>query len=230
MQPYFFPYLGYFAIMKYVDWWIVLDEVQFIRHGWIERNRILKPVEGWQYISVPLEKHSRDVLIKKIKIRQNEDWDNRILRQLEHYKKNAPYYPDTIEFLRDVLSYDTDSIAQLNVFLLKKTCSLLGINVKVSLFSEMDLEIEQPEKSGDWALNISRALNATEYVNPPGGASLFDRELFQDSSIGLKFLELELIKYNQGRRLFEPGLSIVDVLMFNKPEEVFLMLDNYRFT
>ena len=68
MQPYFFPYIGYMSLIKNTDLFILFDDVQFIRHGWIERNRILKPSGGWQYIAVPLEKHHRDTLIKEIRI------------------------------------------------------------------------------------------------------------------------------------------------------------------
>ncbi len=90
MQPYFLPYLGYFALIKHTDKFIVFDTPQYIRHGWIERNRILKPSEGWQYINVPLEKRPRDIAIKDLRIRQNDDWRRKILAQLEHYKKRLP--------------------------------------------------------------------------------------------------------------------------------------------
>lgn len=88
MQPYFFPYLGYFSLIKHTDRFILFDTVQFIRHGWIERNRILKPNEGWQYIQVPLIKDKgRDTVIKDVKIRNTENWQQKIIAQLQHYKK-----------------------------------------------------------------------------------------------------------------------------------------------
>ena len=92
MQPYFFPYIGYFSLIKHTDDFILLDTVQFIRHGWIERNRILKPSDGWQYIMVPLKKHSRETLIKNIEINNEQQWKEKILAQLQHYKKQAPYF------------------------------------------------------------------------------------------------------------------------------------------
>ena len=91
MQPYFFPYIGYISLIKNVDKFILLDDVQFIRHGWIERNRILKPTGGWQYISVPLEKHGQKIAIKDIKINNSQQWKSKIISQLTYYKK-APYY------------------------------------------------------------------------------------------------------------------------------------------
>ena len=72
MQPYFAPYLGYISLIKHTDEFILFDTVQFIRHGWIERNRILKPGGGWQYIAIPLVKHSQKTLICDICVRTND--------------------------------------------------------------------------------------------------------------------------------------------------------------
>ena len=87
MQPYFFPYLGYISLIKHTDEFLLFDPVQFIRHGWIERNRILKPGAGWQYISVPLKKHEQTALIQDVQIDNSQNWREKILAQLGHYKK-----------------------------------------------------------------------------------------------------------------------------------------------
>ena len=228
MQPYFFPYLGYYALIKNIDKWIVLDEVQFIRHGWIERNRILKPIMGWQYISVPLEKHSRETLIKHIKIRNSEDWKDRILRQLEQYKKIAPYYSEVVEFLKKIFESNFQSITKLNAHLLSETCKHIGLNFNYQIFSEMKLDIDEINAPGDWALNISKAMNASEYLNPSGGIEIFNPEAYKTANIKLTFLKISLVKYKQGERPFEPGLSIIDVMMFNSKGEITEMLNQYE--
>jgi len=225
MQPYFFPYLGYYSLIKHTDEWIFLDVVQFIRHGWIERNRILKPVEGWQYIGVPLQKHSRNTLIKDIHISGAEDWKNKIVRQLEHYKK-APYYEKAIGVIKQAINIETDSITRLNAHILKITCTYLDIFFSDKIFSEMNLEIKPVEQPGDWALHISEACSATEYINPFGGIDLFDRNAFKESGIQLCFLKNNLKTYSQRRPFFEPGLSIVDVMMFNSKTEIQAMIDD----
>ena len=227
MQPYFFPYLGYFSLIQSTDRWIVFDEVQFIRHGWIERNRILKPGAGWQYISVPLERHSRETLIKEIRIRNSENWESKIIRQLEHYEKTAPYYSRVIDFLNKVFELNFESITKLNVHLLSETCKYIGINFNYQIYSEMGLHIEQVNGPGDWALNISKATNATEYFNPLGGIGIFNQEAFKAENIKLKFLKMNLKDYMQGNRYFEPGLSIIDVMMFNSKDEIGKMLNHY---
>src|SRR5258708_7273700 len=179
MQPYFLPHLGYFSLIRHTDEWVVFDTPQFIRHGWIERNRILKPREGWQYIRVPLEKHSRDAAINQVKIRTNEPWRQLILAQIEHYKKIAPYYGDVSTFLQDALGYETDKIAAMNVHLLKTVCCYLGISFRPRAFSECDLKLPDVKGPDEWALYISLALGAEEYVNPPGGESFFDRRKYE---------------------------------------------------
>ena len=153
MQPYFFPYLGYFSLIKHTDRFILLDDVQFINHGWIERNRILKPQEGWQYISVPLMKHSRDTKIKDITIRDESDWKCKIFAQLEHYKKKANYYNETISILKDALCIDTNSITKLNHHILKVICNYIGVEANIEIFSEMNLLIDPVNSPDEWALD-----------------------------------------------------------------------------
>lgn len=229
MQPYFFPYLGYFSLIKYTDKFVLFDTVQFIRHGWIERNRILKPADGWQYIRVPLEKHSRETLIKDIRIDNGTGWEQQIFRQLEHYKKKAPYYMQVLDILNQCLSEKECSIVKLNYRCLNVICSYLDIKFDVEILSEMGLLIGEINHPGDWALTISKEINATEYVNPPGGLDIFDKEKFSTYSIGLKFLKARLHEYNQRRSVFENGLSIIDVMMFNSRSEIKAMIDEYEF-
>lgn len=229
MQPYFFPYVGYFSLIKHTDKFILFDPVQFIRHGWIERNRTLKQNEGWQYIQAPLVKYSQDTLIKEILINNSTDWKGKILAQLQHYKKRSPYYFATIKVLNDIFSEDFDDIVSFNYVSLKKICEYIGIDTPIEIFSKMDLEIEPVNAPDEWALNICKAIgNVNEYWNPIGGTSFFDREKYAKNNLTLKFQQMKLEEYNQNRDTFEPGLSIIDVMMFNSPEEINSMLDNYE--
>jgi hypothetical protein len=227
MQPYFFPYLGYFGLIKHSDRFILFDTVQFIRHGWIERNRILKPGEGWQYIKVPLFKQPRETAIGKMKIRVNDSWQDRILRQLEHYKKGAPYYKEVVDFLRKSFSFKTDRITDLDAHLLAETCQYIGIPFSGEVFSEMDLAIEEINTPDEWSLSICKSLAADTYVNAPGGAQFFARDKFTRAGIRLEFLKINLRVYDQRRESFEEGLSILDVMLFNAPQDIRSMLDDF---
>ena len=227
MQPYFFPYIGYFSLIKHTDEWIVFDTPQFIRHGWIERNRILKPSEGWQYIKVPLEKHPREATIRDIRIRTNEPWRNLIFAQLEHYKKSAPYYAPVISFLREAFEHQTDSIVSMDVRLLEAACRYIGIPFRAHVFSKMGLRLPEVTAPDEWSLNISLEVGAVEYINPPGGEGFFDRAKFERAGVHLTFLRANSRAYDQRRTVFEPGLSIIDVMMFNTRDQITEMLDDY---
>ncbi|MDD2284075.1 MAG: WbqC family protein [Paludibacter sp.] len=228
MQPYFFPYLGYFSLIKHTDRFILLDEVQFMRHGWIERNRILKPMESWQYIKVPLKKHSRKFLIKDILIRNEEDWKQKIKGQLQHYKKLAPYFSEVMELLDRIFLREFEKISALNAYALKSVCEYLGILTPIDIFSSMGVEIDPVCAPDEWALNICKSLGGGEYWNPLGGMSFFDRSKFEAEQIALKFQSLQLIGYDQRKPAFEPGLSIIDVMMFNSVDRITEMLNDYE--
>lgn len=229
MQPYFFPYLGYISLFKHTDRFILFDTVQFIRHGWIDRNRILKPNEGWQYVQVPLQKYSRDTLIKDIRINNNFDWGKKILAQITHYKKKAPYYYKTVKLLQSIFDNSYDDIVTFNLESLKVLSNYLEIDTPIDVFSEMNLSIKQVNAPDEWALNICNALGeVSEYWNPPGGKDFFDIEKYRNAHIDLKFHTINHSEYNQKNNKFEQGLSIIDVMMFNSKEVINKMLDNYE--
>lgn len=229
MQPYFLPYLGYFSLIKHVDRFILLDEVQFIRHGWIERNRILKPSEGWQYFRVPLLRHHRETLIREIQIDNLQRWQERIMAQIAHYQKRAPYFDRVGVLLASIFSQEYERIAQLNQAALSTVCHYLGISTEITMFSAMELTIDPVNSPDEWALNICRRIpGVDEYWNPPGGKGFFDPDKYEANKIALRFQQVRLSEYQQGRTTFEPGLSIVDVMMFNDVEQINEMLDDYE--
>ena len=109
MQPYFFPYIGYFQLIKHSDLFVLFDDVQYIRHGWVNRNRILKPDKDWQYIIAPLQNHQQSTLIKDIKVQDGDDWKIKIIRQIEHYKKRSPFYKETIQIIDEYFNEDNNN-------------------------------------------------------------------------------------------------------------------------
>ncbi len=228
MQPYFFPYLGYFSLLKHTDMFILFDSVQFIRHGWIERNRILKQDAGWLYIKVPLVRHPRDTPIRDIVIDRRYDWQGKLRAQLQVYKRHAPNYDAVSDLVSHVVDHDVTDVVSLNKRSLEAVCSYLGIGKRLQVFSQMELAIERPTAPDEWALNICRALGVPEYWNPPGGKSFLDASKYEAAGIDLKIHSVVLQEYDQRRQPFQPGLSIIDVLMFNSPSAVNEMLDRYE--
>jgi len=230
MQPYFFPYVGYFSLIRATDFWSVFDDVQFIRHGWIERNRMLNSKNEWHYIRVPLVKGPRSQSIKDTLIRKDEPWQEMMLAQLTCYKKKAPYYDATIDLLRQVILHPWEDISSLNVAAMKAVCDYVGMPFRYELFSKANVSIPQGEiNAGEWALHIAKHYNASVYINPTGGMDLFDPAQYAANGIEIKFLKNNLVPYIQRIGRFEAGLSILDVLMFNSPEETLRLIDDYQF-
>lgn len=224
MQPYFFPYIGYFSLIMQSDAFIIFDTPQFMRKGWIERNRIGKLTGGSVYIKVPLNKADLNTKIKDMSIDNTSDWRGKILSQLDIYKKRAPFYNNVLNIVEDVLNTETSSIVHLNKIALEKVCHYLGVDKKFTIFSEMNLEIEYPQAPDEWALNICKALGVKSYVNATGGESFFDMNKYSNNDIQLCFINQPIEEYKQFGDEFEPGLSIIDVMMFNSPEKVIEML------
>lgn len=231
MQPYFFPYIGYFSLIKHTDKFVLLDDVQFIRHGWIERNRVLKQTGGWVYVKVPIIKNDgRNTFIKNIKIDNAQDWKKKILAQLRHYKKIAIHYSTVIEILNSVFKNDHKDIVSLNKAALEVVCEYLGFEARISVFSEMGLSIEEVNAPDEWALNICKAIgNVKEYWNPEGGTSFFDVNKYVNSGIEVRFIKCNPIQYFQGDLSFEPNLSIIDLLMFNDVKKANQLIDDLYF-
>ena len=228
MQPYFFPYAGYFSLIKHTDQFILLDTVQFIKSGWINRNRLLRQDGGFLWFNVPLNKHSTTANIFDTTIHSSTPWQAKILGQIAPYKKVAPYYEAVKKLVMKALDAEHISITELNKFVLEVTCDYLQIAHRIDILSEMALPYKIPEAPDEWPLKICQALGDVQsYWNPPGGKSFYDRSKYDAAGIELKFLQLDTPIYDQRRAEFIPHLSIIDTLMFNAPEEVNAMLDRY---
>lgn len=230
MQPYTFPYIGYFQLINYVDKWVIFDDTQYIAKGWINRNRILHPdvKKEWQYFTVPVKKHSRESRIKDVEINDDLEWRDEFVGKLTSYRKKAPFYAETVEFISDCISFKCSTLSEWVVYTLKSTCNYLGIPFNYSLFSQMESNAYKIDHPGQWALEIADAMDADEYVNPPGGYSIFNEKEFLARNIELCFLKPNLTPYVQRRGYFVPGLSIVDVMMWNSRDRIREMLIDYE--
>ena len=229
MQPYFFPYIGYFQLISAVDQWVVFDTAQYIRHGWINRNRILHPEAGPKYIVVPLAKHSSGTPIKDIRVNQKTDWKSRILAQVSnYYRGRAPFFSSVMDLLEQAIDDSERSLTQLLIKCLSAVCIHLKIPFQPILASGIAISRSAIEHPGHWALRISEAIGANKYINPIGGKGLFVPSEFQSSGIELSFLESKQIIYDQGRKEFCEHLSIIDVLMWNSAERTRELLQQFR--
>lgn len=224
MQPYFFPYIGYWQLLNAVDTYVIYDDVNFIKGGWINRNRILangKP----QNINVILDKPSSNKRINETKIKNDRHCYGKILKTLELSYRRAPQYDDVIQFLEPVLSFQADNLGDYLSNSIRAVCSYLEISTRILLSSEIEKDSEL--KAQDKVLDICTRLGATVYYNATGGKGLYEVAAFQEKGIGLKFLQTDAISYNQFKDEFVPNLSIIDVMMFNSTKTIKGMLEMF---
>lgn len=220
MQPYFFPYLGYWQLIGAVDCFVLFDEAQYMKQGWVNRNRVLKPGGGWQYIHVPVARHPIQAPIAEVLIAPDEDWRSRLFNKLAHYKTIAAYFAETMEFLQACLQPSPErSIGALNARLVRRVCEALSIRSEIVVSSEYGFDYAGVDAPGDWALAHALQLGATEIVNPLSGIWLQDARKLAANGIGLSALHPPVEVYAQAGAPFEAALSIIDVMMFNGLDE-----------
>jgi len=225
MQPYFFPYLGHFGLISSVEEWVVFDVTQYTPRSWINRNRVLHPKEGWNYISVPLVNSSISINIQDARVLNPPAAGKSVLGKLSHYRRGARHYQTVTALVEKVFAGLTDdSLVHLNVRGLSAICDYLEIPFRYRILSELGLDLPENPGAGGWAPSICERLGATSYVNPVGGRALFDPADFARRGVELLFAETEPLSYETSAFKFEPGLSILDVLMWNPPERVAVWL------
>ena len=224
MQPYFMPYIGYFQLMKAVDRFVIYDDVAFINRGWVNRNQIL--VSGRAYLfTIPLREASQNRLIGDIELDNSTPWRAKLLRTVEQSYKKAPQFEAIFGLLERVLNSQSTTIAQLATEGLRAVNQHLGIETE--LIESSSVYQNQHLKGQERILNICQQNGATRYINPIGGAELYDKSIFSEVGIQLYFIESQRAKYAQFGGEFTPWLSMLDVLMFNDPAQTHRLLDQF---
>ncbi|AOK45599.1 MULTISPECIES: WbqC family protein [Burkholderia] len=221
MQPYLFPYVGYFQLAASVDAFVFYDDVNYIKNGWINRNRML--LDGRpHYFTVPLAGASPSQKIADVRIQPPERWRRKVLEALRHGYGKAPHYARVSELVGDVLCCATAHMSTLATRSVIEVCNYLGIDARFVMSSAG--YGNDALKGAQRVLDICVRERAARYVNLPGGRTLYDDAAFAARGIALEFIEPNLEPYRQFGAEFVPGLSIIDVLMFNDATEARAML------
>ena len=218
MQPYLFPYIGYWQLIDAVDIFVIYDDVNFIKQGYINRNNILQKQKSHLF-TLELIGASPNKKINDIKIGGNS---NKLLRTIKQNYSKAPFYKDVSPVLEDILNNEEKELSKFLGFSLVKIAKYLNIDTKF-LYSS-DIKNDKTFKAQDRLIEMSRILNATGYINSIGGIELYDKEVFSQNDINLSFLKSHEISYKQFNNEFVPNLSIVDILMFNSKDNIKNML------
>ena len=224
MQPYFFPYLGYWQTLNAVDKYVIYDDVNYIKNGWINRNNILLNNQK-HLLTIPLDGASPFLLINQIKTTPRENEKEKLLKTIEVAYKKAPYFDVVFPIIHDVIMEKSNLIINALVLQLKSVCKYLDIQTELIISSTMDKD--NSLKAQDKVIHICKMLGGTQYINAIGGQELYNFEDFKKNGLELSFLKTEFTPYKQFKNEFIPGLSMIDILMFNSPEQIKTMLNAY---
>jgi hypothetical protein len=225
MQPYIFPYIGYFQLINAVDKFVIYDDVNFINRGWINRNRIL--VNGKDSLfTIPLKDASQNKLINEIDTNWDAAWKNKFLKTIEQSYKKAPFYKEGLEIIEKTFTIEELNTSSVIFNNLKVICEYLDI--KTELVASSTIYQNTDLKAQERILYICLQEKANHYINPIGGLELYDKAYFESKNIKLNFIKAKPVVYSQFKNEFVPWLSMIDVLMFNSKEKIQEFLKEYE--
>lgn len=224
MQPYFVPYIGYWQLINAVDKYVVYDDVNYIKGGWINRNRILMNGEA-KMISLKVSGASPNRLISEIGLMDDQVYKSKLLRTIDQCYKKAPYYSSVYPLVEEIIGSYEDKLSHYLTNSMKIISGYLGITTEFLISSQIN--IGTGLKGEERIIKICKNLDASEYYNAIGGISLYSHETFRSNGLGLEFLRTDPIEYYQLGNQFVPNLSIIDVMMFNSKIECKELLDAF---
>ena len=221
MQPYFFPYVGFYQLIEKVESFVFYDTVSYIKSGWINRNRLIIN-KSVNYFTVPLQNASSNLNIREVKAQANPKWRDKMLKTIIQNYSKAPFAEEVIPLIEEVLAVESDDIADLAQASAEVVLNHLGIEKKLLASSAMDLDessYSEDNARSDRLIAIAEEFNDKLFLNNASGSHLYNSEYFTERGVQLCWFTPEVKAYPQfNSNEFEPGLSILDMLM-NIPKE-----------
>ncbi|WP_321820028.1 MULTISPECIES: WbqC family protein [unclassified Burkholderia] len=217
MQPYFFPYLGYFDLVVSSDLFVFYDDAAFSKNSWYNRNRILAPNKEWEYVRVSVQGAPLGTPVKEIRL-SNKAGDLARTNSLLQAYRRAPYYKDVVALVNETFESSDDHLANAAANSIKRSAAYLGLDCRFTRSSE--LEYARDQDAVQKVIGVCKAVGATQYVNLPGGRELYDPEVFSRQGLELSFTPVLDLTYPVSGFDFVPSLSIIDVLMWCAPQSI----------
>lgn len=225
MQPYFFPYLGYWQLLNTVDRFVIYDDVNYTKGGWINRNRILingKP----SYVTAPLYQASPNKRICDISLQSSSVWRRKMVKSIENTYRKAPFFTDVFPVVKKMIYYETGNLADFLAHNIRTLATFMGMKTEFVTTSRC---YKNNNLTGqDRVLDICKREGATTYINLQGGQALYDAELFFGVKIDLRFIVMRAMPYQQRTLGFVPYLSIIDTLMEISAVEVMHHINEFE--
>ncbi len=216
MQPYFFPFIGYFQLIHSVDLFVLYDNVKYTKKGWVNRNRILINGQA-STCTLPLRKQSDYLDIRDREIAESFD-KVKFLNQIKGAYGKAPYFIPTYALIEKIINFDEQNLFRYLHLALKEICRTLNISTVIKVSSE--IEADHKLKGQSRVIAICKAVGASSYINASGGQDLYSSNDFNEEDLALNFILPEPTCYPQFGDHHVPWLSIIDVMMFNSVEVI----------
>jgi hypothetical protein len=207
-QPQYLPWLGYFDKIDQSDLFVILDNVQFKKNEWQNRNKI-KTAQGWQWLTVPVLHQSREK-IGDVRINNKVDWKRKHLHALQTNYHRSPYFRDYYPFFEGLYKKDWLALSLLNCTIIEYLTETLGMKRKMVLSSQMKLRDDPTGR----LIDICKVVGADTYLTGKGGENYLALDRFEEASIKIIFQSFQPPVYPQLYGSFEPALSVID-LLFN---------------
>jgi len=225
MQSYFFPYIGYWQLIHAADRFVIYDDVNYIKGGWVNRNRIL--INGNPtFITAPLHQPSPFKRICDTALQPSLVWRDKLVKMVELTYRKATYFVEVFPVVEELIRHETDNLSDYLAHQLQTLSAFMGINTEFVVTSRC---YENNDLSGQARiLDICKREGATTYINPQGGQALYERTAFTQYGVALKFLIPSAIEYKQFGTTHVPWLSIIDVMMFNSKNQLRMLLNKYE--
>lgn len=225
MQPYFFPYIGYWQLINEVDKFVIYDNIEFTKKGWIRRNRILMHGKD-RMISLPIKKDSDYLDVNKRYLADSFKKDKvKLINQIKMAYSKAPEFNMVFPLIETAINCEEDNLFEFIKTSIMTITEYLGMDTEIIISSDIDMDHSLMNK--DRVIEICKKLHGNKYINPIGGVDLYSKEDFESEGISLEFIRADLVEYKQFNNMFVPGLSIIDVIMFNSKDRVKEMLEQY---
>lgn len=244
MQPYFFPYLGYFQLLHAADNLILYPHVQYVHRSFVSRNRYLRSQTEQPYFGPQIEKQGRRGLISGVKVRGNQEWREKTLARIRNNYSRAPFFKQVEKLFSEIILYPSDFLAEINTYGILLICEYLGLEHKLDLNVgryleiERELSLETQEKTDNSValdekhrriIKLCTVNKTSTYINPIGGKQIYNVDLLARNNVKIRFLKSLLPAYPQQRvKSFVPAMSIIDILFNCEKEHILEMLNEYE--
>ncbi len=222
MQPAYLPWMGYFELMARCDDFIILDDVQYTKQDWRNRNRI-RTKDGWCWLTVPVRKGGLNSPLNKIAISDHSKWAQKHLQSIAQNYRKAPFFDEIYAILEPVLSESPPLLCDLTIRLIRDFAAYLGITPKIHLASQMRYHSDGPVER---ILALCKAVKADVYYTGAAAADYLNPQILRDKGIETVFQDYQHPHYTQGYPGFESHMAIIDVLMNHGPKARELVLSS----